>query len=65
MSFVTIEGVSQAADILQRMQIRNCEIVQVSVAKARLVGGYHLMTGQNPVTILTVNGCAGEQDQGK
>lgn len=61
MSFVTIEGVSQAADILQQMKIRDCEMVQISVARARVIGGYHLMTGQNPVTIMTVNGCGTEK----
>ena len=38
------------------------EIIQVSVASSKKVGSYHMMTGQNPIFILSGQG--GSRDDG-
>ena len=35
---------------------RETEVVSVSVARDRKLGAYHLMTGQNPIYIVTMQG---------
>lgn len=47
----TLSRVLEAAKILQ---IPNVEYVQVSIAKNKETGGYQMMTGQNPVYIITL-----------
>lgn len=41
------------------------EIVSIQVAKAQALGSYHLMQGQNPVYIVTIEGGEQERIQGK
>jgi precorrin-6Y C5,15-methyltransferase (decarboxylating) len=55
-SAVTLETLAEATKALTRLPIINTEIVQLSVSHARPVGGYHLMTAQNPVFIISGDG---------
>ncbi len=50
---VTLETVSEALDCLTNFGFQSHDIVQLSVAKARELGRYNLMTAQNPIYIFT------------
>lgn len=58
---ISLETVAEASELLEAYDFHESEIVQVSVAKSRMLGGYHMMTGQNPVYIFTMS----NQDGGK
>ncbi len=55
-SAVTLETLAQAVECLREFSLTGVDIAQVSVAKARIMGEYHMMTAQNPVTIITAQG---------
>lgn len=55
-SAVTLETLAQAVECLREFSLTRVDIAQVSVAKARIMGEYHMMTAQNPVTIITAQG---------
>ena len=52
---VTLETVSDLLACLRARDVRETDIVQVSVARADAVGPYHLMRAENPVYIVTVD----------
>lgn len=52
---IALETLSQAVAWLKKRKIE-AEIISVSVARARNIGTYHLMQGQNPVYIITFGG---------
>lgn len=49
---VTLETVAELTELCKRFEIS--DIAEVSVAKPRVLGRYHLMTAQNPVYIFTM-----------
>lgn len=51
---VTLESLGQLTAALP--DFRETEVVSVSVARDRKLGAYHLMTGQNPIFIVTMQG---------
>lgn len=53
---VTLETLSQTLGCLRTLALRNVDIVQVSVAKGREVGSYHLMAAHNPIYLLCADG---------
>ena len=53
---VTLETIGEVMDCLKTLPVREEEILSVNIAKARTVGAYHLMTGQNPIYIITCRG---------
>jgi precorrin-6Y C5,15-methyltransferase (decarboxylating) len=50
---IALETLTELLDFLKEKQ-RDAELVQMTVAKAKQAGGYHLLMGQNPVTIVTI-----------
>lgn len=58
---VTLETLTEVLKLLKERKIEG-EIVQVQVSKAKIMGGYHLMQGQNPVYVITFGGAYGERD---
>lgn len=50
---IALETVGELTNCLNAMQWRETEVVSLSAARDRRAGSYHLMTGQNPVTIFT------------
>jgi len=50
-SLITLETFSEVMQIAKEYDIEP-QVVQISVAKAKKTGAYHLMTGQNPVTLV-------------
>lgn len=53
---VTLETIGEVTDCLKELPLIEEEIISVSVARARTLGKYHLMMGQNPIYIITCRG---------
>ncbi len=51
---VTLETIAEVNNVLKANNIYDAEIVQVAITKAKRVGDYSVMQGQNPVLIATV-----------
>ena len=51
---IAMETVAEVMGLLKKQEFAVAEIVQVSVGKAREIGAYHMMMGQNPVYIFTL-----------
>lgn len=50
---IAIETVAEVMQCIKEFDFTHAEIIQVSIAKAKALGRYHLMCGQNPITIFT------------
>jgi precorrin-6Y C5,15-methyltransferase (decarboxylating) len=53
---VTVESTAKATALLETERFADFEMVQLQVSRAKKVGASHLMTAQNPVTILSARG---------
>lgn len=53
---ITLETLSAALACVGELGLEDVDICQVSVARAREVGAYHLMQAQNPVFLITAGG---------
>lgn len=53
---VTLETIGEVTECLKELPVVEEETVSVSVAKAKKLGNYHLMMGQNPIYIITCRG---------
>lgn len=51
---ISLETLKEVAEILEAHEFQHQEVVQVSVAKAKKLGRHHLMAGQNPVYVVTL-----------
>ena len=60
---VTLETVSDALTCVRSLPLSDVDIVQLSVAKAREMGHYHLMQAANPVYLVTARGDAEDEEQ--
>lgn len=59
---ITLETLVEALEYFKTYSLMDEEIIQVSVASSKKVGSYHMMTGQNPIFILSGQG--GSRDYG-
>lgn len=50
---IALESIAEVMAILKERQIDDADIVQISAAKSRTLGRYHMMTGLNPVYIVS------------
>lgn len=50
---VALETLSEVTSAMKKYEFEDVEIVQISVAKAKKLGDYNLMLGQNPVFIIS------------
>ena len=57
---IALETVAEVMQILKEYKFVHQEIVQGSVGKSKQLGSYHMMMGQNPVYIITLQGIADE-----
>lgn len=48
---VSLETVSEIAEVLKQMPVREAEMIQIQVSRAREAGSHHLMQAENPVFI--------------
>lgn len=53
---VTVETQTEAAECAKYFGFTEYETVSVNIARSRKVGRYHMMTAQNPVSVITLQG---------
>lgn len=58
---ISLESITELTDCMKAFPFTETEVVSMSVARDRKAGAYHLMTGQNPIYIFTMQ-CAGEKE---
>lgn len=51
---ITLETVSEALKAVQDYDFKEHEIVQLTAARSREIGPYHMMMGENPIYIITL-----------
>ncbi|WP_099467971.1 precorrin-6A reductase [Konateibacter massiliensis] len=51
---ITLETVSEAMQGIKELAIKDYEVIQLQCARAKKAGPYHMMMGQNPVTVITI-----------
>jgi len=56
MNAIALETLTEAVQVCNEFELDQVEIVQASIAKARELGSYHLLMGQNPVFIISGRG---------
>ena len=56
---VTLESIAELTRCLGELSFGQTEVVSLSVARDRKAGHYHLMIGQNPIYIFTMQGGSG------
>lgn len=57
---ITLETMAETMECIRIMEIEDVDIAQVTVAKSRELGSYHLMMGQNPVYVISMQGRNGK-----
>lgn len=57
---IALETVSETLQCLKALPVEDTEIVQAAISKAKSVGPYHMMTGENPIYIIS---CTGKKQQ--
>ncbi len=53
---VTLETQAEAQECARRFGLTEVEVASVTVARSRKLGRYHMMVGQNPVSVITLHG---------
>ena len=53
---VSLESVAELTDCLTAFPLAETEVVSLQAARSRKAGSYHLMSGQNPIYIFTMQG---------
>ena len=51
---VALNSVAQVMTLLEKHPEWKTDIVQMQVSKDKKIGGYHMMMGQNPIYIITI-----------
>ncbi|MCD8074886.1 MAG: precorrin-6A reductase [Lachnospiraceae bacterium] len=53
---VALESIAEVTNLVNDLGIKDADIVQVSVAKSRRLGRYHMMSSLNPIYIVSFGG---------
>lgn len=53
---VALESLAEAIACIKKYGFQDVDITQINVSKAKTLGNYNLMMGQNPVYIIAVQG---------
>ncbi|MGM9626539.1 MAG: precorrin-6A reductase [Faecousia sp.] len=51
---ITLESIAELTDCMKAFPFTETEVVSMMIARDRRAGAYHLMTGQNPIYIFTM-----------
>ena len=54
---IALETLAETLNCIKELAVTDTEIVQLSVGKAKEIGSYHMMMGENPIYIIS---CTGE-----
>ena len=57
---ITLETVTEALRAIQELQFAEVEIVQLGISRAKVLGNYHMMMGENPIYIISCTGVSHE-----
>lgn len=57
---IALETLSELIEVGKELPVERVEIVQASISKAKPLGSYQMMFGQNPVYIISFSGNGGE-----
>lgn len=49
---IALETLAETMKVIKELKIKDEEIIQLTAARSRNIGGYHMMTGQNPVYVI-------------
>jgi precorrin-6Y C5,15-methyltransferase (decarboxylating) len=55
LNVITLESLNQAVSYINAKNLP-AEIISLQISKAEQIGPYHMMQGQNPIYIITING---------
>lgn len=50
---ITLETVTETLKSIEEIGFAESEIVQIGVSRAKILGGYHMMMGENPIYVIT------------
>ena len=53
---IALETVAETLSCIKELAVTDTEIVQLSVSKAKEIGSYHMMMGENPIYIISCTG---------
>lgn len=53
---ISLETVGEVMDAIEEGLLKDAQITQITASRARVLGRYHMMTGQNPVYIISAGG---------
>ncbi len=53
---ITLETLQEAMDAVRTMPLADVEVVQVMASRAKKLGRYHMMMGENPIYIISCTG---------
>ncbi len=53
---IALESIAEVMKVIKELEITDAEIVQVSAAKSKTLGRYHMMNALNPVYIISFGG---------
>lgn len=60
---ITLETMAEALQCIRQLPVEDVDIAQITAAKGKAAGPYHLMMGQNPVTVISCTGRGEEEKQ--
>lgn len=55
MNVIALESLAKVMECVEKYQIKHVEYVQVAISKSKEIGSYQMMTGQNPVYVITLS----------
>ena len=60
-SAIALETLAEAIQSCKALEMQEMEVTQISVSRTREVGRYHMLTGQNPIFLISARGKETEQ----
>ena len=55
-NIISLESLSEMLSLIEKYQLKNLEITQISAARGHVIGNQHLMEGLNPVFVVSFEG---------
>ena len=59
---IALESVSETLDCMKALPVTDVDIIHVGSARSRELGRYHMMTGMNPIYIVSCTGNGGKEN---
>lgn len=56
MNVISLESLAEVLELVKQYELEHVEILQITAARGREIAGHHLMDGQNPVFIISMDG---------